>query len=66
MTAMDLSLACLAYRRKFHCAYSLLRRGTDFRANISDLRKFLIFWSQGLTGRGDVERRQGLPLGEME
>lgn len=66
MKAEELSLACLAYRRKFHSASSLLRRGTDFRANISDLRKFITFWSQGLTGRGDVERRQGLPLGETE
>ncbi|HVP19716.1 MAG TPA: B12-binding domain-containing radical SAM protein, partial [Spirochaetia bacterium] len=66
MSAKDLSRACLAYRRKFHSASSLVRRGTNFRANISDMRKFIIFWSQGLTGRGDVERRQGLPLGEME
>ena len=66
MTADELSRACLAYRRKFHSAASLLRRGMDFRANVSDFRKFFIFWSQGLTGRGDVERRQGLPLGETE
>jgi len=66
MSAKELSLSCLAYRRKFHGASSLLRRGTDFMANISDFRKFFIFWGQGLTGRRDVERRQGLPLGETE
>ncbi len=64
--AKSLSDACLSYRRKFYGPVSLLRRALDFRSNVSDPMKWAIFWGQGITGRGDIERRQGLPLGEVE
>jgi radical SAM superfamily enzyme YgiQ (UPF0313 family) len=59
----ELSRLCLLYRKKFYSLPSLLRRGLDFRANCNSAFKWAVFWSQGLIGRGDIDRRQGLPLG---
>jgi radical SAM superfamily enzyme YgiQ (UPF0313 family) len=59
----ELSATCLAFRKRFYSLPSLVKRGLDFRANASDPLKFFLFWSQGLTGRRDIELRQGLPLG---
>lgn len=59
----ELSATCLTFRKRFYSLPSLVKRGLDFRANASDPLKFFLFWSQGLTGRRDIELRQGLPLG---
>ena len=66
LTPAELSAACLAFRKKFYGLPSLVKRGLDFRANASDPLKFFLFWTQGLVGRGDIERRQGLPLGNQD
>jgi radical SAM superfamily enzyme YgiQ (UPF0313 family) len=62
----ELSATCLAFRKRFYGLPSLVKRGLDFRANASDPLKFFLFWSQGLTGRRDIELRQGLPLGNRD
>lgn len=61
----ELAAMCLKYRKKFYSLSSIIRRSLDFRANISDPLKFLIFWSQAFINRGDIDRRQGLPLGQV-
>jgi radical SAM superfamily enzyme YgiQ (UPF0313 family) len=65
-SADELARTCLAYRRRFYSLPSIVRRGLDVRANTRGLLKASIYWAQSLASRGDVERRQGLPLGIPE
>jgi radical SAM superfamily enzyme YgiQ (UPF0313 family) len=62
----ELSATCLAFRKRFYSLPSLVKRSFNFRANASDPLKFLLFWSQGLAGRRDIDLRQGLPLGSRD
>jgi radical SAM superfamily enzyme YgiQ (UPF0313 family) len=64
--AEGLSRACLEHRRRFYRLGSIVRRGLDFRANARGLLKASIYWVENFASRGDVERRQGLPLGIPE
>ena len=63
-TPEKLEATCLDYRRRFYNFPSLLWRSLDFRANLASFWRFTVFWTQGIIGRKDVERRQGLSLGE--
>jgi radical SAM superfamily enzyme YgiQ (UPF0313 family) len=65
-SADALARTCLAYRRRFYSLPSIVRRGLDVRANTRGFLKASIYWAQSLASRGDVERRQGLPLGIPE
>jgi radical SAM superfamily enzyme YgiQ (UPF0313 family) len=66
MAPEELSALCLEYRRRFYSLGSTLRRGLDFRANCRTPLKAAIYLAQSLTGRREVDRRQGLPLGFPE
>jgi len=63
MSAETLSRYCLKYRNKFYSLSSIVKRGFDFRANCKSLFMVGVYFIQNVISRGDVARRQGLPLG---
>jgi hypothetical protein len=66
MTPAELHDCCIHYRRRFYSAGSILYRGLDWRANCNQPRKALAFFGQNFLHRGEVARRDGLPLGVAE
>lgn len=62
----ELAETCLSYRKKFYSLSSILRRGMDIPVNSRGLLRSVIFWTQNLLSRNDVDLRQGLPLGFVQ
>ncbi|MFZ5641069.1 MAG: B12-binding domain-containing radical SAM protein [Bacillota bacterium] len=63
MSALELADTCLEYRRKFYNFRSILKRGLDLRTNMKNPYVAATFFAQNLLARQEVNRRQGLPLG---
>ncbi len=63
MTPEELTGLCFEYRRKFYTFRSMLHRALDVQANCRGVFKTLVYVTQNLIGRREVERRQGLPMG---
>ena len=59
----ELAETCLEYRRKFYSVRSIAKRGLDVEVNSRGILRSLIFWVENIVSRGDVDLRQGLPLG---
>jgi len=57
---------CLQARRDFYRYGSLLRRMTDFKANLASPLMALVFLSLNMQGHFDIDLRQGLQLGASE
>lgn len=66
MEAATLGALCHEFRRRFYGPYSILRRGTDLRANCRSPFMAALFHMQNVAARRDVDRRQQLPLGVCE
>ncbi|MCP5107529.1 MAG: B12-binding domain-containing radical SAM protein [bacterium] len=66
MSAQQLSQTCLKYRNKFYSFSSILKRGLDFSANCKSFFMAGAYFMQNVISRGDVARRQGLPMGVRE
>lgn len=64
ITADELQQACFDARREFFRSSSILRRMNDFRANLKNPVMAAIYLALNWQGRGDIELRQGLRLGE--
>ena len=62
----ELAARCLAFRKKFYQAGSILHRGLDFQANCRNLAKAGAYLALNLASRRDVDRRQGMLLGMPE
>jgi radical SAM superfamily enzyme YgiQ (UPF0313 family) len=60
----ELADTCLKYRKKFYSLRSIISRSTDLRANCRSLTMAAIYAVQNIIARIDVDRRQGLFLGE--
>lgn len=63
MSPGELAGLCETYRRRFYALPSVARRALDPQANCRTPLKTLVYFSQNLTHRREVVRRQGLPLG---
>ena len=63
MPPQELASLCREYRHRFYGLRSAVQRGMDFRANCRTPVKAAFYLAQSLTGRREVRRRQGLPLG---
>jgi radical SAM superfamily enzyme YgiQ (UPF0313 family) len=62
----ELAARCLAFRKKFYEAGSILRRGLDLQANCRSMAKAFTYLALNLASRRDVDARQGMPLGTPE
>jgi radical SAM superfamily enzyme YgiQ (UPF0313 family) len=65
-TPEELRDRCLEYRTRFYRFGSILRRGTDWRANCRTPAMALLFFAQNVGSGRDVHLRQSLPLGFMD
>lgn len=63
MTPEQLTAGCLQARRCFYRYGSIIKRGFNSRT-LRDPRWLAAFFSQNLQARKEVERRQGIPVGE--
>lgn len=59
----ELAQTCLEYRKRFYSLRSIALRGLDLGVNSRGFLRTFIFWLENLLSRGDVDLRQGLPLG---
>ncbi len=63
MTPAALRALCLEYRHRFYRLSSVAWRGLDVQANCRSPFMALVYWTQNLVSRREVDQRQGLPLG---
>lgn len=63
LTAPELAEACYRARRAFYALPRILARARNRRGNGSSLFMAWIYLTSNLLSRGEVEKRQGLPLG---
>jgi len=63
LDAEQLAKLCYQYRQKFYTWKSIFYRSGDFKANCGSFKKALIYFLSNISGRKDVEFRQGLPVG---
>ncbi|TVQ82361.1 MAG: radical SAM protein [Bacteroidetes bacterium] len=66
LNAEQLTHLCYTYRKKFFTWSSILKRSTDLKANLSSVKKAMVYFMANLSSRKDVEIRQGLPLGKND
>ena len=64
MDANELARLCLEHRKKFYSASAIMRRGIDIRANCRSPMMAALYFAQNVIAAGDVDKRQGLVLGE--
>jgi radical SAM superfamily enzyme YgiQ (UPF0313 family) len=64
MDAGELARLCLEHRKKFYRFSAIMRRGLDLRANCRSPVKAALYFAQNVIAAGDVDKRQGLVLGE--
>jgi radical SAM superfamily enzyme YgiQ (UPF0313 family) len=64
MDAGELARLCLEHRKKFYSASAIMRRGLDLRANCRSPVMAALYFAQNVIAAGDVDKRQGLVLGE--
>jgi radical SAM superfamily enzyme YgiQ (UPF0313 family) len=62
----ELGKLCLDSRKQFYSIKSIIKRSTDFKANSSDIKMFMTFFSLNLLFRKEVNQRNNLPLGMEE
>ncbi len=63
MSPKELSEGCMKTRRKFYSYGSILKRGFNSKA-INNLYMIAIYLSQNFFAQQEVQKRQGLPLGQ--
>lgn len=59
----ELELECAEARRKFYSLKSIIKRGFDFKTNMSSPLMSALFFSQNLLAQKEVNGKLGLPLG---
>jgi len=64
MTAKQLAENCLACRREFYKPSTILHRMTNRRSNCRDPLSFMLFLTQNISLRREIERRGALNIGE--
>jgi radical SAM superfamily enzyme YgiQ (UPF0313 family) len=61
--AQEISALCVAYRHRIYGLPSIVLRGLDVSCNCRGFFRAAAFFALNLLSAGDVDRRQGLPLG---
>ncbi len=65
MAASDLEDACLRARRAFYAWPQIMNRALNTRSNCRGLFMAATFLASNVQSRGEIDQRQGLPLGNV-
>lgn len=66
MSAEELTAGCYRIRKEFHSLRSIASRGLEYRTNCRDPYRLGLHLASNLVSRWMIDKKQGLPLGEME